>query len=97
MQWRGITLQVDAMRSLQRASLALGYTITGNGYRSHATQCAMAGNPLAAPCGHSYHEKGLAIDLSPGSQTAAVFAALAREGWQQLDGEPWHWSYRVSG
>ncbi|SEE37497.1 D-alanyl-D-alanine carboxypeptidase [Rhizobiales bacterium GAS191] len=55
-----------------------------SGFRSHALQAQLyarhlAGGPLAARPGHSYHERGMAVDMLPiGGDQAAQLAAMAR-------------------
>jgi D-alanyl-D-alanine dipeptidase len=107
--WKGATLNVEAMRSFQRASLALGAPIqVTDSYRSHAQQAAAyARKPgLAAPPGSSYHERGLAIDVDGdayGGYGSEAFRRVAETlealGWHRFDParEPWHFSYRVTG
>jgi hypothetical protein len=107
--WQGVTLNVEAMRSFQRASLALGAPIrVTDSYRSHAQQAAAyARKPgLAAPPGSSYHERGLAIDVDGdayGGYGSEAFRRVAETlealGWHRFDPirEPWHFSYRVTG
>jgi hypothetical protein len=108
-RWEGVTLNVEAMRSFQRASLALGAPIrVTDSYRNHAQQAAAYANKpgLAAPPGSSYHERGLAIDVDGdayGGYGSAAFRKVAEAlealGWHRFDParEPWHFSYRVTG
>jgi len=108
-RWEGVTLNVEAMRSFQRASLALGAPIrVTDSYRSHAQQAAAYANKpgLAAPPGSSYHERGLAIDVDGdayGGYGSEAFRRVAETlealGWHRFDParEPWHFSYRVTG
>lgn len=96
----GVTLARPAMRSLADVLQSLGYHgDAGGGYRTPAEQSALrASKPgLAAPEGSSFHQEGLAIDLASALQNPQAFAALRQAGWNQLAGEPWHWSYGVSG
>lgn len=104
--WQGVTLQVDAMRALQRASRMVGVPITGGGFRSHARQVQLYQQKpgLAAPPGYSYHEVGLAIDVDIQRLKALGLWERARRallavGFRQFDpkGEPWHFSYVVVG
>ena len=104
-----MTLNVEAMRSFQQAAAALGGPIpVTDAYRSEAQQAAAYQNKpgLAAPPGHSYHERGLAIDINPTAyggydspQYRRVVEVLQGLGWSFFDpsGEPWHASYRVVG
>ena len=95
----GVTLARPAMRSITEIMRTLGlHGDIGGGYRTAAEQAGM--NPaLAAPVGQSYHQEGLAIDLAQQFQTAAMERALRQAGWNQFSpqGEPWHWSYGVTG
>jgi len=99
----GVTLARPAARSLRDIiqDLNLQGTDFGGGYRSPQEQAALvASKPgLAAPVGSSYHQEGLAIDLAAALQNARVERALAQAGWNQFSpsGEPWHWSYGVTG
>lgn len=102
--WKGVTLNVQALSALQAASRRIGVAITGGGFRSHQTQIQTYANKpgLAAPPGYSYHELGLAIDVNIGRlQQLGVWGAaqkaLRAAGFKQLEGEPWHWSFRVYG
>lgn len=102
--WKGVTLNVQALSALQAASRRIGTAITGGGFRSHSQQIQTYQNKpgLAAPPGYSYHELGLAIDVNIGRlQQLGVWGAaqkaLRAAGFKQLDGEPWHWSFRVYG
>lgn len=107
--WRGVVLNPTAMASFQEASRILGAPIrVTDSYRSHEQQAAAyARKPgLAAPPGSSYHERGLAIDVDGdayGGYASAAFRrvveALESLGWHRFDpqGEPWHFSYLVTG
>lgn len=74
-------------------------------FRTYAEQARLGGtaqdpggtNPNATTAGSSYHEKGLAIDLPAQLQTPTFFNLLRRLGWNQLAGEPWHWTYQAYG
>lgn len=96
----GVTLARPAMRSLADVLQSIGYHgDAGGGYRTPAEQAALrASKPgLAAPEGSSFHQEGIAIDLASALQNAQTFAALRRAGWNQLEGEPWHWTYGAYG
>jgi hypothetical protein len=99
----GVTLARPAARSLRDIIQELGLQGQdfGGGYRSPGEQASIyASKPgLAAPPGSSYHQEGLAIDLAAALQNARVERALAQAGWNQFSpsGEPWHWSYGVTG
>ncbi len=98
---QGVTLQRGPMRSLidiaRASNLMPGIkeisTIGSGGFR----QTQPAGNPYAAPENMSYHEQGLAADMS--WWTDHLARQLAAAGWNQFSpsGEPWHWSYGVTG
>lgn len=93
----GVTLARPAMRSL-RSIFGNRDIDLGGGYRTAQEQAGM--NPaLAAPVGQSYHQEGLAIDLAAAFQKAKWERALAQAGWNRFSpqGEPWHWSYGVTG
>jgi hypothetical protein len=97
------------MRSFQTAATELGRPIVvTDAYRSEAQQAAAyASKPgIAAPPGHSYHERGLAIDINGSAyggydspQYRRVVEVLESLGWSFFDpsGEPWHASYGVTG
>ncbi|GIV00974.1 MAG: hypothetical protein KatS3mg014_2589 [Actinomycetota bacterium] len=107
--WRGVILNPAAMASFQEASRALGAPIrVTDSYRTHEQQAAAyARKPgVAAPPGSSYHERGLAIDVDAeayggyGSPAfRRVVEVLESLGWHRFDpqGEPWHFSYLVTG
>lgn len=108
----GITLQKGAMQSLldiarasdlMRGAREIGQI--GQGWRSWEAQQAAynaylngTGNQ-AAPPGQSYHGAGLAIDAGWWSDQEELARALAAAGWNRFSpsGEPWHWSYGVTG
>lgn len=95
----GVTLARPAMNSLSDVLQQIGFQgDAGGGYRTASQQAGM--NPaLAAPVGQSYHQEGLAIDLASALQNARVSRLLEAAGWNQFSpsGEPWHWSYGVTG
>jgi hypothetical protein len=96
----GVTLARPAMRSLADVLGQLNYRgDAGGGYRTSAEQAALrAAKPgLAAPVGSSFHQEGLAIDLAAALQNPRAFNLLRQAGWNQLEGEPWHWSSGVYG
>lgn len=94
----GVTLARPAMRSLVDIFGNRNVDI-GGGYRSPGEQASLYANKpgVAAPPGSSYHQEGLAIDLAAAFQKARWERQLAAAGWNRLPGEPWHWSYGVSG
>ena len=95
----GLTLARPAMRSLTDVLREYGFHgDAGGGYRTAEEQGNM--NPaLAAPVGQSYHQEGLAVDLASVLQNPQVSRLLEQAGWNQFSpgGEPWHWSYGVTG
>jgi len=94
LKYRGMILSAPAMRAYYEACQKVGHYIGGAGYRSHAVQSSMSSS-LAAPAGYSYHELGLAADIF--GVSAREHQALIAAGFQQLNGEPWHYSYIVYG
>jgi hypothetical protein len=93
-------LDSGAAQSIQHVEASLGYHINFSScYRSYAQQAAAyASRPwLAAPPGHSLHEKGLAIDVA--GVTDRIRTMLYLHGWSQFNiwKEPWHFSYRMVG
>ena len=98
----GLELARPAMRSLTDVLREYGFHgDAGGGYRSTEEQAALrsAKPGLAAPVGGSYHQEGLAIDLASVLQNPQVSQLLQQAGWNQFSpgGEPWHWSYGVTG
>ncbi len=102
----GVTLQSGALTSLEQARRALGLPLLRNvtsSYRTPSQQSALyAQKPgVAAAPGSSYHQQGLAIDLSTAllAQHPEIRAYLDAHGWNQFSptGEPWHFSYGVTG
>jgi D-alanyl-D-alanine carboxypeptidase len=96
----GVTLQRSALSSLMQ-NPRLGRRILGSiggGYRDLQAQQAAynayqngTGN-LAAKPGHSYHNYGLAFDLSQ-HLGPKLQNYLERLGWRnEVPGEWWHWS-----
>lgn len=105
----GVTMRAPAIQSLQQARQALGIPIFGNVVSSHRTRAEQAelyrrykagtGN-LAAPPGQSLHESGWAVDIASSflSQHPRLRQWLLNHGWHNdVEGEPWHWSYGRSG
>ena len=93
-------LDSGAAASLAHVEASLGYHIWFSScYRSYAQQAAAyAAKPwLAAPPGHSLHERGLAIDVK--GVTEEIRRVLGLHGWSQFNAakEPWHFSYRLVG
>jgi len=94
LKYRGMILSAPAMKAYYDACQRVGHYIGGAGYRSHAVQASMSSS-LAAPPGYSYHELGLAADIF--GVSAREHHALIAVGFQQLNGEPWHYSFIVYG
>jgi hypothetical protein len=103
-----VTLQEGALQALIQAARlydlrpgAREIQLFGPGstYRTPQQQANLyAQKPgVAAPPGHSFHQAGLAIDVPAALQTAEFFRLLDRLGWNQLAGEPWHWTYKEYG
>lgn len=102
---RGVTLDQDAMRSLQQARKAgfNPFPYIGGGYRSPEASDAMYANRAnrslpVAPGGHSMHNFGLAFDQSR-VLPKAVQDYLLAHGWYNGAswGDPPHWSYGRDG
>lgn len=105
-RWNGTTLQEDTMKSFQDVCKRLSMKVTNStSYRTYEEQqrlynlyLAGNGNKAAKP-GTSYHEIGLAIDMNDTyyKQTVVV-NTFYNNGWNRgVSGEPWHFTYRVSG
>jgi len=94
LQYRKMVLSEPALNAYYEACLIAGHYIGGAGYRSHSTQAGMTSS-LAAPPGYSYHEIGLALDVF--GLSSAEEHALLSVGFQPLQGDPGHYSYRVYG
>jgi hypothetical protein len=101
-----VTLQPDALRAFHEAQDAANGAIrVTSSYRSCGQQAlacqSICGNPDGCPgtCvkpGLSYHQLGLAVDLTQGSlDTPGVIAALEAAGWCQAvpDTDPGHFSF----
>ncbi|MGQ0669542.1 MAG: D-alanyl-D-alanine carboxypeptidase family protein [Actinomycetota bacterium] len=111
--WRGVILTPEAMASYQQAIQMLGQFVPAGGWRSQAVQAAayqayLSGQKQAtvAPPGHSLHESGMAVDIDTGalggagSPTYERFAEIMESlGWHRWNpsGEPWHFSFRLTG
>lgn len=105
-RWNGITLQEDAMKSFQAICKQVGMKITAtSSYRTYEKQQELYnefinedGN-VAAPPGRSYHEIGIALDLTDSFYNQPVVRnAMLNSGWNRsVEGENWHYSFRVSG
>ena len=96
-------LDAGEVASLRHVEASLGYLIRFSGalscFRTYAQQAAIyADRPgLAAPPGHSLHEKGLALDVTNVDERMRWMLYL--HGWSQFNRalEPWHFSYRTVG
>lgn len=96
----GVTLARPAYNSLVDLLRQYGFHgDAGGGYRTPQEQANLYSSKpgVAARPGSSYHQEGLAIDLAAALQNPRFFNLLRQAGWNQLAGEPWHWSYGVSG
>ena len=106
---RLVKLQGPALRAFRGAEARVAtrrkkhLLITGIGWRSCSLQRELwmsDSNRFANPDG-SKHCRGLAIDVDQGQGTLrlrTIHRALIAEGWHQsVPGEPWHYSFFVSG
>jgi muramidase (phage lysozyme) len=59
----------------------------------------LPGYALAAPPGHSMHEKGLAIDVAQGPDLDWMYKNAPKFGWKfkNIPGENWHFEYQGGG
>jgi hypothetical protein len=102
----GVTLTPEAMAAFVEAERLAGKDIevveSFRSCRQQARACKrICGNRngcpgLCAPPGLSWHQRGMAIDISEGSLAdPAVFGALERTGWcQSVPGnDPGHFSF----
>ncbi len=106
---RHVVLQGPALRAFKAAEARIAtkrrkhLLITGSGYRDWYTQYDLWRSDTsryANPNG-SMHVEALAVDVDQGQgagRLAAIHKALLAEDWHQaVSGEPWHYSYHVSG
>ena len=106
---RQVILQRPAIRAFKAAEARIAtkrkphILITGVGYRSYDQQRMLyASEPgrFADP-DTSMHVEADAIDVDQGQgylRLKAIHKALIAEGWfQAVDGEPWHYSFRIPG
>src|SRR5262245_4996775 len=104
--YHGVHLQADALAAFRRAEQATpGKIFITSSYRSCGQQALacqnICGNTNGCPgtCikpGLSYHQLGLAVDLTPGSlDTPGVIQAMEDAGWCQSvpDTDPGHFSF----
>jgi len=102
-----VTLQADAMKAFRKAQRTMhGRIEVVSSYRTCAQQAVtcqrICGNPNGCPgtCikpGYSYHQLGLAIDVTQETlDTAGAKASLEAAGWCQSvpDTDPGHFSFR---
>lgn len=96
--------QKDAMLSFIQVVSDAGMPWISNvgTFRTYEQQArAYAEKPnVAAPPGKSYHELGIAIDVSAEHRNLSkVINAFSSNGWHRFSpsDEPWHWSYVVTG
>jgi hypothetical protein len=101
---RGVTLDADALHSLQQARRAgfNAFPFIGSDYRSNAEQAQMyanrGSNPFpVAPPGQSMHNEGLAFDA--GDLPSRIASYLEQNGWYNgaSFGDPVHYSYGSKG
>ena len=103
---RGVTLTPDAMVAFLEAERLAGTSIevveSFRSCREQARACKrICGNRrgcpgTCAPPGFSWHQRGLAIDISEGSlMDPAIVGALEGTGWCQSvpDNDPGHFSF----
>jgi hypothetical protein len=101
----GVSLTADAMEAFEEAEASVGPVEVVESYRSCREQSQACegicgdrrGCPdLCAPPGFSWHQRGLAIDLTQGMlDTVGVVEALESAGWCQAlpDSDPGHFSF----
>lgn len=100
----GVTLVADAMEAFGEAEAAVGDIDVVHSYRSCREQaracrgiCGRRSCPgLCAPPGLSWHQRGLAIDITQDSlDTPGTVQALQDAGWCQSlpDNDPGHFSF----
>lgn len=103
---QGVTLTPDAMEAFKEAERLAGQRIevieSFRSCRAQARACKrICGNRMGcpgtcAPPGLSWHQRGLAVDISQDSlATPAVFGALEEMGWCQSvpQNDPGHFSF----
>lgn len=100
------TVAAKHFRRMDAAARAAGVDLrVTSGYRSFAEQARIDADyerrgigHLAAPAGHSNHGWGLSADLDVRGEPRAspwLHANAARYGFfNDVQGEPWHWTYR---
>ena len=107
---RHVQLQGPALRAFKAAEDRIAtkrkphILITGAGYRSYELQRSLyavdSSGRYADPDG-SLHVEALAVDVDQGQgrlRLRAIHKALLAEGWfQAVEGEPWHYSFRLKG
>ena len=106
---RHVQLQGPALRAFKAAEARIAtkrkphILITGSGYRAYDLQRSLYSSEpgrFADPDG-SLHVEALAVDVDQGQgylRLRAIHKALLAEGWHQgVSGEPWHYSFRLSG
>ena len=100
----GVSLVADAMEAFAEAEAVVGSIGVVHSYRSCREQaeacrgiCGRRSCPgLCAPPGLSWHQRGLAIDITQESlDTPGVVDALENAGWCQSlpDNDPGHFSF----
>lgn len=79
-----------------RVWIVSGYRSTARQYQLWVGALQKYGDPeiadnWVAPPGHSYHERGLAVDLGGDVEYAAqLVAELRLPMWRPMSWEPWH-------
>lgn len=98
------TFQKDAMLSFIKVVSDSGFAWIPNvsTFRTYAQQVDIHNRKpdVAAKPGTSYHELGIAIDVHENYRSnPRVVNAFSNNGWHRFSpsGEPWHWSYKVTG
>jgi hypothetical protein len=100
----GVTLVADAMDAFAEAESVAGDIEVVQSYRSCGEQrlacegiCGRRSCPgLCAPPGYSWHQRGLAVDITQASlDTPGVIEALEDAGWCQPlpENDPGHFSF----
>jgi len=92
--------QMKAAAAADGVDLKLSSAWRDSNLQAQLYQNFLAGRgPVAAPPGHSMHERGLAIDVAGGRAKDWMYKNSARFGWnyQQIPGEDWHFNYSGGG
>lgn len=103
-----VIFQYDAMIAFAKAVAYAGFWIwagRGGTFRTYLEQVTIYNDKpeVAAKPGKSFHELGIAIDIGSATlQTnARLIVAMQTNNWRRFapepEGEPWHWSYGITG